>query len=187
MASETKKVKYPGIPVAMDGNSAVIMCERESTDAAGAYPITPSTEMGENYQLAFAEGKLDAAKAAGRNRVLRFEGVQIGDAPDDDTVRGSVLAVALPGRDETAAGEAGDRGELLVVCRCRVERQLRTGGNTGGRELPAADLPVPVQQGVEQQRRRPLDPPVPAPGKHGWQLSFPLLFRDGPHQAPGRR
>ncbi|MGA0333346.1 MAG: 2-oxoacid:acceptor oxidoreductase family protein, partial [Kiritimatiellia bacterium] len=42
-------VKYPGIPEAMDGNTAVIMCERESSDAAGAYPITPSTQMGEYW------------------------------------------------------------------------------------------------------------------------------------------
>ena len=33
----------------MDGNAAVIMCERESSDAAGAYPITPSTQMGEYW------------------------------------------------------------------------------------------------------------------------------------------
>jgi hypothetical protein len=25
----------------MDGNTVAIMCERESSDAAGAYPITP--------------------------------------------------------------------------------------------------------------------------------------------------
>ncbi len=29
---------------AMDGNTAVILCERESRDAAGAYPIAPSTQ-----------------------------------------------------------------------------------------------------------------------------------------------
>ena len=37
--------KYPGTRMAMDGNTAVIMCERESSDAAGAYPITPSTSV----------------------------------------------------------------------------------------------------------------------------------------------
>ncbi len=42
-----KTFKYPGRRMAMDGNSAVILCERESSDAAGAYPITPSTQMGE--------------------------------------------------------------------------------------------------------------------------------------------
>ncbi|MGB5170670.1 MAG: hypothetical protein WBN69_04490, partial [Eudoraea sp.] len=46
---KSSKYKYPGKPVAMDGNSAAIMCEQESTDAAGAYPITPSTQMGEYW------------------------------------------------------------------------------------------------------------------------------------------
>ncbi len=43
----------------MDGNSAVISCERESTDAAGAYPITPSTQMGEYWAEAAADGHLN--------------------------------------------------------------------------------------------------------------------------------
>ncbi len=33
----------------MAGNGAVIMREREASDAAGAYPITPSTQMDEYY------------------------------------------------------------------------------------------------------------------------------------------
>ncbi|MCK7577458.1 MAG: hypothetical protein MZV65_17745 [Chromatiales bacterium] len=31
MAAQHKSVKYPGIRAALDGNSAVIMCEREAT------------------------------------------------------------------------------------------------------------------------------------------------------------
>ena len=54
-----KKAKYPGKPVAMDGNTAAIMCERESTDAAGAYPITPSTQMGEYWAEEAAKGHLN--------------------------------------------------------------------------------------------------------------------------------
>ncbi len=53
------KVKYPGARVAMDGNTAAIMCERESSDAAGAYPITPSTQMGEYWAEAAAKGHLN--------------------------------------------------------------------------------------------------------------------------------
>ncbi|MGB5188535.1 2-oxoacid:acceptor oxidoreductase family protein [Robiginitalea sp.] len=56
---DPKSYKYPGKPVAMDGNTAVIMCERESTDAAGAYPITPSTQMGEFWADAAAKGHLN--------------------------------------------------------------------------------------------------------------------------------
>ena len=51
--------KYPGQRAAMDGNTAVIMCERESTDGAGAYPITPSTQMGEYWAEEAAKGHLN--------------------------------------------------------------------------------------------------------------------------------
>lgn len=58
---ETKKFKYPGKRDAMDGNTAVIMCEREASDAAGAYPITPSTQMGEYWALETAKGHINIA------------------------------------------------------------------------------------------------------------------------------
>ncbi len=51
--------KYPGVRDAMDGNTAVIACERESSDAAGAYPITPSTQMGEYWAEAAAAGHIN--------------------------------------------------------------------------------------------------------------------------------
>ena len=54
-------VKYPGKRAAMDGNTAVIMCERESSDAAGAYPITPSTQMGEYWAEAAAAGHVNVS------------------------------------------------------------------------------------------------------------------------------
>ena len=59
MSKAKQAVKYPGIPAAMDGNSAAIHCERESSDAAGAYPITPSTQMGEYWADAAAKGHLN--------------------------------------------------------------------------------------------------------------------------------
>ncbi len=59
MNKKNNEVKYPGRRVAMDGNTAAIMCERESTDAAGAYPITPSTQMGEYWADAAAKGHLN--------------------------------------------------------------------------------------------------------------------------------
>ena len=43
------KYKYPGVRDAIDGNTAVIMVEREASQGAGAYPITPSTQMGEYW------------------------------------------------------------------------------------------------------------------------------------------
>ena len=51
-----QQFKYPGKRAAVDGNTAVILCEQESTDAAGAYPITPSTQMGEFWAAAAAAG-----------------------------------------------------------------------------------------------------------------------------------
>lgn len=59
MSKDKKKIAYPGIRAAMDGNTAAIMCERESTDSAGAYPITPSTQMGEMWAEAAAAGHLN--------------------------------------------------------------------------------------------------------------------------------
>jgi pyruvate-ferredoxin/flavodoxin oxidoreductase len=56
---EQKQFKYPGIRMAMDGNTAVIMCEREASDAAGAYPITPSTQMGEYWAEETAKGHVN--------------------------------------------------------------------------------------------------------------------------------
>ena len=52
-------IRYPGVRAAMDGNTAAIMCERESTDGAGAYPITPSTQMGEYWAEATAQGHIN--------------------------------------------------------------------------------------------------------------------------------
>ncbi len=51
--------RYPGQRAALDGNTAVIMCERESSDAAGAYPITPSTQMGEYWAENTAKGHIN--------------------------------------------------------------------------------------------------------------------------------
>ena len=59
MDTKKNQFKYPGTRVALDGNSAVIMCERESSDAAGAYPITPSTQMGEYWAEEAAKGHLN--------------------------------------------------------------------------------------------------------------------------------
>ncbi|MEH6627257.1 MAG: 2-oxoacid:acceptor oxidoreductase family protein [Motiliproteus sp.] len=59
MSKRKTEFKYPGVRAAMDGNSAVIACERESSDAAGAFPITPSTQMGEYWALAAAQGHIN--------------------------------------------------------------------------------------------------------------------------------
>ena len=61
--------KFPGTPEALDGSAAVVAMETAAGEAAGAYPITPSTQMGEGWAAAVAEGKLNVN---GR-RLLFFE------------------------------------------------------------------------------------------------------------------
>jgi pyruvate-ferredoxin/flavodoxin oxidoreductase len=52
--------RFPGIRITTNGNQLVSYhTEARITQGGVFYPITPSTEMGENYQLSFAEGKLD--------------------------------------------------------------------------------------------------------------------------------
>ncbi len=65
----TAAVRYPGVPSAMDGTAAVVAMETAAGEAAGAYPITPSTQMGEGWALAAARGDLNVN---GR-RLLFFE------------------------------------------------------------------------------------------------------------------
>ena len=57
--TQTRQAKYPGIRDAVDGNTAVIHVEREASDAAGAYPITPSTQMGEYWAEEVSGGHLN--------------------------------------------------------------------------------------------------------------------------------
>jgi pyruvate-ferredoxin/flavodoxin oxidoreductase len=52
--------KYPGIRMTVNGNDAVVLVETAASEAAGAYPITPSTAMGEGWAAAVARGKLNA-------------------------------------------------------------------------------------------------------------------------------
>lgn len=64
-----KAPRYPGILEATDGTGAVVHSETNASEAAGAYPITPSTQMGEGWALAMAAGKTNVN---GR-RLLFFE------------------------------------------------------------------------------------------------------------------
>ncbi len=54
------KVKYPGKRITTDGNTIVSATEALIVDAGVFYPITPSTQMGENFQLLYAKGELNA-------------------------------------------------------------------------------------------------------------------------------
>jgi pyruvate-ferredoxin/flavodoxin oxidoreductase len=54
------EIRHPGRLVAMDGSEAVAAVETEASEAAGAYPITPATQMGEHWAAAVAKGKTNA-------------------------------------------------------------------------------------------------------------------------------
>jgi pyruvate-ferredoxin/flavodoxin oxidoreductase len=56
---EAAAPKYLGIRMAMDGSEAVVAMETAASEGAGAYPITPSTQMGEGWAAAVAAGKLN--------------------------------------------------------------------------------------------------------------------------------
>ena len=57
--TEAAAVEFPGRPEAMDGTAAIVAMETLASEAAGAYPITPSTQMGEGWAVAAAEGRLN--------------------------------------------------------------------------------------------------------------------------------
>jgi pyruvate-ferredoxin/flavodoxin oxidoreductase len=66
---EGNKPKYPGIFKSGDGSSAVVAMETAASEAAGAYPITPSTQMGEGWASAVASG----AKNVNGRSLIFFE------------------------------------------------------------------------------------------------------------------
>jgi pyruvate-ferredoxin/flavodoxin oxidoreductase len=67
--TENETPRYPGQPEATDGTDAIVTMETAGSEAAGAYPITPSTQMGEGWAMAVAQG---ATNVNGR-RLLFFE------------------------------------------------------------------------------------------------------------------
>jgi pyruvate-ferredoxin/flavodoxin oxidoreductase len=68
-STPAEQPKYPGVSAAIDGTTAVVEMETAGSEAAGAYPITPSTQMGEGWAAAVAAG---ATNVNGR-RLLFFE------------------------------------------------------------------------------------------------------------------
>ena len=81
--------KYPGIRTVATGNQLVCYrTEARLADAGIFYPITPSTEMGEMFQLSFAEGKLNVF---GRPKLaLETEG--------EHSAQGGAIAYSVTGK-----------------------------------------------------------------------------------------
>jgi pyruvate-ferredoxin/flavodoxin oxidoreductase len=53
--------QYPGILTATDGTGTVVHAETNASEAAGAYPITPSTQMGEGWAAACSSSSRKAS------------------------------------------------------------------------------------------------------------------------------
>jgi pyruvate-ferredoxin/flavodoxin oxidoreductase len=80
---------YPGIRLTANGNQLVSYhTETRITDAGIFYPITPSTEGGELYQQAFAEGKLNVF---GHNTIAV-------EAEGEHAAQGGAIAHSVCGR-----------------------------------------------------------------------------------------
>ena len=80
--------RYPGIRVTTNGNQLVSYhTEARITQGGVFYPITPSTEMGENYQLAYAEGQLDIH---GRTKIAI-------EAEGEHAAQGGAIALSVAG------------------------------------------------------------------------------------------
>ena len=81
--------RYPGIRVTANGNQLVSYhTETRIADAGVFYPITPSTEGGELYQQAFAEGKLNVF---GRNTIAV-------EAEGEHAAQGGAIAHSVCGK-----------------------------------------------------------------------------------------
>ncbi|HIG10825.1 MAG: 2-oxoacid:acceptor oxidoreductase family protein [bacterium] len=89
MGTTLQTIKYPGIRITTNGNQLVAYyTQARIADAGVFYPITPSTEMGENFQLAFAEGKLNVF---GETKIaIETEG--------EHAAQGGAIAISVTGK-----------------------------------------------------------------------------------------
>ncbi len=67
MTQGRNQARYPGVLKTEDGSAAVVAMETAASEAAGAYPITPSTQMGEGWASAVARGEKNVN---GRNLIF---------------------------------------------------------------------------------------------------------------------
>ncbi len=86
--NRTPTAKYPGKRVTTNGNLLVSDTEVMVAEAGIFYPITSSTEMGENYQLAYAQGKLTAFG----------ESLTALEAEGEHAAQGGAIAMSVTGR-----------------------------------------------------------------------------------------
>ncbi len=82
------KIKYPGVRLTSNGNQLVSYhVEARIAEVGVFYPITPSTEMGELFQLSFSNGELSVF---GKNKIaIETEG--------EHAAQGGAIAASLTG------------------------------------------------------------------------------------------
>lgn len=90
------RAPFPGIPATADGATAVAYVETHVTQGACAYPITPSTGMGQAYEAAVANG---ATNLWGEPLVfLEPESEHSSASACEGFARAAGSATSLPGR-----------------------------------------------------------------------------------------
>ncbi len=127
-----EQVKYPGVRDAVDGNTAVIHVERESSDAAGAYPITPSTQMGEYWAEAVAQGHLNIS-----NKPLIFI-----EPESEHAAAGVTAGMAMTGLRATNFSSAQGVAFMHESLYAAVGKRLPYVLNMGCRAITKASLNV---------------------------------------------
>jgi pyruvate-ferredoxin/flavodoxin oxidoreductase len=83
-----KNPKYPGKRVTTNGNLLVSSVAALAAEAGVFYPITPSTEMGENFQNIFAKGHLNAFG----------ENLMAIEAEGEHAAQGGAIAMSVTGK-----------------------------------------------------------------------------------------
>ena len=88
MEKKSNKPKYPGKRTTTNGNLLVSSVEALVAEAGVFYPITPSTEMGENFQNHFAKGHLNAFG----------ENIMAVETEGEHAAQGGAIAMSVTGK-----------------------------------------------------------------------------------------
>ena len=127
--------RYPGVRITANGNQLVSYhTETRIADAGIFYPITPSTEGGELYQQAFAEGKLNAF---GRNTIAV-------EAEGEHAAQGGAIAHSVCGKRVVnyTSGQGVVYGVEQVLPRARQVLDDGAGGGGASADQARAQRPL---------------------------------------------
>ena len=167
----SSRPRYPGIRVTANGNQLVSYhTETRIADAGIFYPITPSTEGGELYQQAYAEGKLNVF--GGNTIAVEAEG--------EHAAQGGAIALLRVRQARrqlhVRAGRRVRRGAVLP----RAGQVLDDGAGGGGARADQARAQRALRPRRHLRRaRHRLD--------HGLRKGRPAGGRPGAHPAAGYR